>query len=103
MDDDHLTPEDKERRDRLYAACTNGDAAVIPQLLTELSSSIGSIATGFALGALSRAAENGHLEASRVILDHAVAAKFDRDTWLHEALCRAIYGTNGQGHVGLVR
>ena len=58
---------------------------------------------GIALGALGRAAENGHLEASRVILDHAVAAKFDRDTWLHEALCRAIYGTNGQGHVGLVR
>ena len=106
MSDDprmNLTPEDKERRRRLYAACTNGDAAVIPQLLTELSSSIGSIATGFALGALSRAAENGHLEASRVILDHAVAAKFARSTWLHDQLCRAVYGTDGQGHVGLVR
>ena len=105
MDDDHLTPEDKERRDRLYAACTTGDAAVVPQLLTELSSTIGSISTvkGIALGALGRAAENGHLEASRVILDHAVAANFDRDTWLHEPLCRAVYGMFGQGYVGLVR
>lgn len=100
-----LTPEDKERRTRLYAACTTGDAAVVSQLLTELSSTIGStpIVTGIASGALDRAAENGHLEASRVILDHAVAANFDRGTWLHEALCRAVYGMFGKGYVGVVR
>ena len=112
MDDDLLSegwsPQDIERKNRLYAACKAGDAAVVPQLLTQLSSSVGSSTSrartlkSLTLGVLDRAAENGHIGASRAILDHAVAADFDGDA-LHKSLLRAVNATKGQGHADVVR